>query len=265
MNFLTRITFHKKLMTLLGIHFSLYLYALVTQWDWSLFLFMLIFHKIWHLIGNEAGLHRLWAHKSYQTQRWKEYILQIFAVPLLYGTSITYAGIHRQHHAYSDTEKDPHVTRPWWKVAFYIRNKDYDIETRFVKDLLRDPLHIWTHRNYFKINFLLVILCLLVLGPVWTGYTLSFIVIHSFVGAATLNVLGHRPEYGKRPHNTNDQSSNNWFVQIISLNEGLHNQHHANPGAWSFMNKKTNVDLGAWIIYLFFMTPEQKKKAKFVW
>ena len=259
------LTFHQKLMTLLFVHFLLYVWAIIFHWDWQIFLTMFIVHKVWHLLGNEAGLHRLWAHKSFETSRWKEFILHIFATPLLYGTTVTYAGVHRQHHAYSDTEKDPHITRPWWKVAFYVRNKDYDIESKFVKDLVRDPLHRWFHKHYFKINTLLLLIFLAILGPVWTGWILSYIIIHSFIAAATLNVLGHRPEYGKRTFNTADQCSNNWLVQIFSLNEGLHNHHHANPSSWTFMIKKTNLDIGAWIIYLFFMDSAARKNAKFVW
>lgn len=263
--FIQKLTFHNKLMLLLSIHLLLYAWVLVFHWDWTIFLTMFIVHKIWHLIGNEAGLHRLWAHRSYQTDRWKEYLLHIFSTPLLYGTSITYAGVHRQHHAYSDTERDPHITRPWWKVVFYVRNEDYEIESKFVKDLIRDPLHRWVHKNYWKINSILLIAFLLTLGPVWTGWILSYIVIHSFIAAGVLNVLGHRPEYGSRPFVTDDQSANNWIVQLFSLNEGLHNHHHANPNSWTFMTKKTNLDIGAWIIYLLFMKKEQKKIARFIW
>lgn len=259
--------FHTKLMSLLALHTILYVYSVVFHWDWKIFLTMFLVHKVWHLIGNEAGLHRLWAHKSYETTRWKEIVLHIFSIPLLYGTSITYAGVHRQHHAYSDTERDPHVTRPWWKVAFYVRNKEYEVESRFVKDLIRDPWHKWTHKHYFTINTILLVLSLIILGPLWTGWILSYIVVHSFIAAAVLNVVGHRPEYrlSSRPFNTEDKSANNWIVQIFSLNEGLHNHHHANPGSWTFMTKKTNLDVGAWIIYLFFMDKEQRKNVKFIW
>jgi len=264
---LQRLSFHTKLMTLLAIHAALYIYAVVLNWDWKIFVSMYVIHKIWHLIGNEVGLHRFWAHRSFESQRWKEYIMHVFATPLLYGTSITYAGIHRQHHAYSDTEKDPHITRPWWKVAFYVRNTDYEVETKFVKDLVRDPVHRWTHKHYFTINTLLLLASLAIVGPLWTGWVLSYIVVHSFVAAAVLNVVGHRPEYrlSSRPFDTNDQSANNWIVQLFSLNEGLHNHHHANPGSWTFMIKPTNLDVGAWIIYALFMTPDQRRTAKFIW
>lgn len=246
------LTFHQKLMSMLAIHLCLLLWAISQDFSWWYVLGGYLLAKLFNTVGNECGLHRLWCHKSYRTQPWKEWILHAFAVPLLYGSSIVYAGIHRQHHAYSDTEKDPHVTRPWWKVVFYVRNKQYEIEHRFVSDLIRSPVHQWIHRNYFKINVVLLMAMLAATGPVFTGWTLSFMVIINFVAAGMVNVLGHRPEYGTRTFDTRDQSSNNWLVQLLSWNEGLHNHHHHNAAAWDFRVNRFDFDFPAlWIKYFF--------------
>jgi stearoyl-CoA desaturase (delta-9 desaturase) len=213
----------------------------------------MVIAKIFNAVGSEAALHRLWCHKSYKTERWKEYILHCFSTPLLYGTSITYTGVHRQHHAYADTDKDPHITRPWWKVTFYIRNEKYAIENKFVSDLIRDPVHKWVHKNYFKINTALFLLSLAIVGPVLTGWLLSYMIIHNFISAGLVNVLGHRPEYGTRPFNTDDNSSNNAFLNWFSWNAGYHNHHHANAGAYSFAVKQGQFDFPAILIKKFFI------------
>jgi stearoyl-CoA desaturase (delta-9 desaturase) len=49
-----------------------------------------------------------------------------------------------------------------------------------------------------------------------------------------VNVLGHGNGY--RNHDTDDRSTNSWIANIISLGEGWHNNHHANPKDWD--NKK---------------------------
>ena len=247
------ITFHQKLMSLLFIHFVLVSYSMYSTWNWGWLLVIFFISKIFNAVGNEIGLHRLWCHKSFSTQRWKEIVLHIFSIPLLYGTSITYAGIHRQHHAYSDTERDPHITRPWWKVAFYVRNKMYAIENRFVSDLLRDPWHKWTHKNYFKINTALLIIFLITFGPVFTGWSLSFVVIYNFIAAGLVNVLGHKPAYGTRTFNTDDQSTNNKFLQWLTWNEGLHNHHHKNAGSYTYVVNKGDIDFPAFLIEKLFM------------
>ena len=247
------LTFHTKFLSMIFIHFCIMMYAMVSEWSWGMLLIGLIIAKIFNAVGNEAGLHRLWCHKSYTTTSWKEYILHAFAVPLLYGSAITYSGIHRQHHAYADTEKDPHVTRPWWKVMFFIKNKKYEIETKFVKDLIRDPVHKWIHLNYFKINVAILVLFLVAVGPYYTGWLLSYMVVHNFVGAGLVNIFGHRPEYGTRTFETNDNSSNNTFLKWLTWNEGYHNHHHAHPGDYSYVVHKGEFDFPAILIKNFFI------------
>lgn len=240
-------------MSMLFVHAVLVVYAMATYWSWWYLLVAYAVAKMFNALGNEVALHRLWCHKTFTTSRWKEFILHFFAVPLLYGTSITYSGIHRQHHAYADTSKDPHITRPWWKVVFYVRNKEYEIENRFVSDLIRDPWHKWTHKHYFKLNAALLIASLLLVGPFYTGWFLSFMVVYNFIAAGLVNVLGHRPEFGTRTFDTDDLSSNNKFLQILTWNEGLHNHHHANAGAYRFTVNKGDFDFPAFLIEKFFM------------
>jgi stearoyl-CoA desaturase (delta-9 desaturase) len=233
------------------------IYAMIDNWSWGMLLLGLVISKIFNIIGNEAGLHRLWCHKSYTTSRWKEYILHAFAIPLLYGSSISYAGIHRQHHAYADTDKDPHVTQPWWLIMFFIKQEKYVIERKFVKDLIRDPLHSWIHLNYFKINVLILVLFLLIAGPYYTGWLLSYMVIHNFIGAFLVNTLGHYPKFGTRTFDTRDNSSNNTFLKWLTWNEGYHNHHHANPGSYTYVVNKGEFDCPAIIIKKFLMdTPK---------
>lgn len=250
---LLNFSFHSKLMTLLGIHFIILIYTITNNFDWKLLFLGWIISKVFNAIGNEAALHRLWAHKSYKTDKWKEYILHCFAIPLLYGTSITYAGVHRQHHAYADTDKDPHITRPWWKVCFYVRNNNYAIETKFVKDLIKDPMHRFLHNYYFVINSFILLLSIIILGMHLTGYILSFLVIYNFIAAGLVNVLGHRPEYGSRPYKTNDHSSNNKFLKWLTWNEGYHNYHHYNSNDWNYARKPGEFDFPALIIKYFLM------------
>jgi stearoyl-CoA desaturase (delta-9 desaturase) len=42
-----------------------------------------------------------------------------------------------------------------------------------------------------------------------------------------VNSLSHI--YGKRPNDTGDDSTNNWFVALLTFGEGWHNNHHAFP------------------------------------
>lgn len=241
-------TFHQKLLSFLFLHLVICIVAISSNFSWLMLFSAWVIAKLFNAIGNEIALHRLWCHKSFTTDKWKEILLHFFSVPLLYGSSITYAGIHRQHHAYSDTEKDPHITRPWWKVVFYVRNKDYKIETKFVSDLIKIGHHKFVHKNYFKLNFMLLITCILLFGLEFTGYFLSFNVIYNFIAAGLVNVLGHRPEYGVRLYETKDSSSNNAFLKWLTWNEGYHNNHHHNPGSYTYALNPGEFDFPGLII-----------------
>ena len=254
MKFITKgLTFQTKLLCMIAVHAALMLYAMTTDWSWLWLLAGFITAKVLNIVGHEVALHRLWCHKSYETARWKEYILHVIAVPAMYGSSITYTGVHRQHHAYSDTARDPHVTSPWWKAVFYMREKGFHIETRFVKDLLKDPLHIWFHKNYFKLNILLLTVSLAVLGPYITGWVFSYAVFHNFLGAGAVNILGHRPQWGTRTFNTADSSANNTFLKWLTWNAGYHNHHHAKPSSHTLVVHKGEFDCAAIVIERFFM------------
>ena len=226
------LSFHTKLMSLIFVHFILMCYAMITHWSIWIFLIALVIIKIITNLGNEIGLHRLWSHKSFKTTKFKEYLLHVCATPLLCGSSIAYVGVHRQHHLYSDTEKDPHITTSWWKVLFYIRDSIYDIKPKIVADLIKDPVHKWLHTYYFKINLILLVVCLLILGPVYTGWSLSFMVIYNMLIIWCINWFGHKPYLGNRLYETNDNSYNSLIIKIVTLgNHGLHQNHHFKPSS----------------------------------
>ena len=66
-------------------------------------------------------------------------------------------------------------------------------------------------------------------GPqmlIW-GFFVSTVAL--FHGTVTINSLSH--VWGTRRYKTNDDSRNNWFLAIITLGEGWHNNHHHFPGS----------------------------------
>jgi stearoyl-CoA desaturase (delta-9 desaturase) len=76
-----------------------------------IFLF-LILHWYLSLFGQTFFLHRYGAHKMFTMNKFWEKFFYLFAW-ITQGSSYlnprAYAILHRMHHAYSDTEKDPHT------------------------------------------------------------------------------------------------------------------------------------------------------------
>ena len=61
---------------------------------------------------------------------------------------------------------------------------------------------------------------------VW-GFFVSTVVL--FHGTASINSFTHM--FGSQRYETGDQSRNNFFLALITMGEGWHNNHHYFPGA----------------------------------
>jgi stearoyl-CoA desaturase (delta-9 desaturase) len=198
--------------------------------SWYHFLTLAFLHYVHVSWCSSATFHRFLAHKSWNAPRWFVKFCTLFAVTGCYGSSIAWTSIHRAHHKWADTEKDPHspVTKPWWYVVFGVFY--YDVSMKLVTDLLRDKFHVFVHQNYFKIMFGYVAFCFLVFDPVWAA-TLSLAQgsLAYITAGAMLNILCHK--FGYRNYEVGDQSTNNLFLGFILHGEGWHNNHHGQPGA----------------------------------
>ena len=75
-------------------------------------LIFLVLHWYLSLFGQTFYLHRYAAHKMFTMNKFWEIFWYIYTW-ITQGTSYlnarAYAILHRMHHAYSDTEKDPHT------------------------------------------------------------------------------------------------------------------------------------------------------------
>ena len=143
---------------------------------------------------------------------------------------------HRMHHAYTETERDPHSTRPgfWWAHIGWVvlgTAQDHDGATfkKFIPDLLKDRFHVLLAKFYL-VPIILSGFLLYALGG-WS-MVLWGVFVRVVVGWHTtwfVNSLAHI--FGKRTFDTKDDSTNNWFVAILTFGEGWHNNHHAYPSS----------------------------------
>lgn len=244
-------TFNQKLIGMILIHICITIYAFVVKFDVYLFLLGLFLAKFFNLLGHEIGMHRLWSHNSFKTTKFKEYILHFFYLPMMYGSTIVYAGVHRDHHAHTDTDKDPHLKSNLDRL-FYKRRSDYKLSVKSVQDLIKNPIHKFLHKHYFTINIAILVVGLIVLGPVYLGYTLSFIISYGWFGGLMVNSAGHNPKFGYRNFDTNDNSVNS-YLNFLMPGTGLHNNHHAFPGKYNFAMREGEFDFPALLIEKCFM------------
>jgi len=208
--------------------------AIFFYWDWKAIAVAAGLYWLCIGCGIGMGYHRLHTHRSYKVPKWLDYFFCICGSMTLEGGPIFWVATHRIHHQHSDHEGDPHTPREgtWWAHAGWIMSgeglhHDASVLARYVPDLVRDPLQAWLSRWHWTSN-VIVGLALLYFGGV--PYVLWGIFLRVTLGLhATWLVNSATHKWGARRFATRDDSTNNWWVALLTFGEGWHNNHHAHP------------------------------------
>ena len=200
--------------------------------SWKALAICLVLHWVTGGVGITMGYHRLLTHRSFQAPKIVEYFLAIIASLACQGGPISWVAVHRIHHAKSDQPGDPHSPRDsffWAHMGWCIhKNKvidDYSEYAKFAPDLAQDPVHRFLNRNFMLWTVLLAA-GLYAWGGwsfvVWGIFVRLVLVYHTtwFVNSAT-------HVWGYRTFKTGEDSTNLWWVALLSYGEGWHNNHHA--------------------------------------
>lgn len=171
-------------------------------------------------IGISAGYHRYYSHRSYECSRLVQAFMLLCATFGTVGSALTWVGIHRLHHAKSDTPDDPHSPRFIGKLAtlFHVWSR-YDIPPRYIKSLLKDPLLKFQHKYYLYILAAIIVSIFALFGFEGVAYYYCLPAILTFYTTGLVNLLGHRK---------GEPTNNPWWVNLLLIGEGYHKNHHDN-------------------------------------
>jgi fatty-acid desaturase len=149
--------------------------------------------------------------------------------------------VHRMHHQYTDKPGDPHSPRDgaWWSHMGWILYGSLHNETkmlsRYAPDLQRDRFYQWL-ATWHWLPVTLVGIGLLAtgtslggwkLGASWVLWGIFMRVTVGFHVTWLVNSATHM--WGSRRFDIRDDSTNNWWVALLTGGEGWHNNHHAHP------------------------------------
>ena len=164
-----------------------------------------------------------------------------------------YAIMHRMHHAYSDTEKDPHSPHFFKDVlGMMIQTKNIYLDyVRFKiepEQAFRDnyptwPLidrigDLWITRSIFIVFY---ITFYIQFAEYWWMFLL--LPIHFLMGpihGAVVNWCGHK--YGYSNYDNDDHSKNSLPLDFLMLGELFQNNHHKKPNNVNFALKWYEFD-----------------------
>lgn len=202
-------------------------------------------------IGMEVGVHRLFSHKSFKTRRWVEVILMYLGTIAGQGTILFWCAVHRNHHPHSDTVKDLHspIHGKWHAYAGWLIDDSQDeVSIRLVTDLMRDKTMVRFHKWYYTT----IVLTLITLALVHPLLALSYLLASALCLQQNMfvNVLCHDPNRGQREYLTKDNSRNIPGLAVLTWGLSLHNNHHFDPGSYTFTRKDSQIDPSAGVIRL---------------
>lgn len=177
--------------------------------------------------GVSAGYHRYFSHRSFKTSRLMQFLLAFLAQTTVQRGALWWAAGHRNHHRYSDTERDVHSPLQWGLLYAHVawiydgtRKTDYDR----IKDFARYPELVVLNKLWYLPAILMATGVYLLLG--WSGLLVGFMLSTVLVCHVTFAVNSLAHVWGSKRFETGDTSRNHWFLALLLLGEGWHNNHH---------------------------------------
>ena len=185
-----------------------------------------------------AFYHRGFSHRAFSAGRRTQLLFAVLGAAATQRGPLWWAAHHRRHHRHADTPMDPHSSPRgfWWShMAWFLTKENYRTPLHIVRDLAKFPELRWLDRYDFAAPlafaggmYLLGEFLHLFLPQtngwqilVW-GYFISTVVLMHVT--FLVNSISHR--HGARPFNTKDRSRNIWWLAVIGMGEGWHNNHH---------------------------------------
>jgi len=194
------------------------------------------------LFSSTMVYHRLLSHRSWNAPYWYEIFGTLLGIFSFTGTPITRTLAHRYHHAYTETNKDPHSPRVHGVFLAYLPMLKYEkLNPLMVRDLLNHKFHRFIHENYLNIIITTLLASLLLFGFIWTVILFVAPGALCWMNISICNIGCH---WGK----DSDPIKQSKLLAWLTFGEGYHKHHHDKPNDPNFGNG--NFDIGYFFIKL---------------
>jgi len=200
--------------------------------SWEAFWVFLTFQWLTGALGICLCYHRLLAHRSFQVWKPLEYFLVFLGLLAWQNGPIKWTANHRMHHARSDLPNDPHSPTKgffWahmgWMMVYDEEVDSYERYRHYAPDLVKDPIYRFMNKTHGLYQFLLA--GILYLWGGWPFVLWGVVLRTVFMWHCTWFVNSASHIWGYRTWASEDLSTNNWWVALLTYGEGWHNNHHA--------------------------------------
>jgi stearoyl-CoA desaturase (Delta-9 desaturase) len=203
-------------------------------------------------------LHRYGAHRMFTMSKgWERFfhLLTFISQGSSYLNPRGYAVLHREHHAYSDTERDPHSPHFHGNVVAMMMHtlsryqahshRTVQAESRFDLPAPEWPLLDRFGRTWYAhvLFMALYTLFYLAYAPHWAFFLL--LPVHFLMGpihGAIVNWCGHKYGYRNFETTRDDKSRNTLVLDFVTMGELFQNNHHKFGMSPNFAARKFELD-----------------------
>ena len=207
-------------------------------------------------------LHRYAAHQTFTMSKINEKIC-FFLTWLFQGSNYLsaygYGVMHRMHHAYADTEKDPHSPKfdknifamMWRTKNTYqdINKKRIEVDEKFTKNVPQwESFDKFASSRFSRLTWvaLYTIFFILFATAWWQWLFLPVAFLMAPIHGVIINWFAHI--YGYVNFKVSDTSKNLLPFDFLMMGEGYHNNHHKHGGRANFGVRWFEIDITYLII-----------------
>lgn len=204
-----------------------------------------------------CGYHRLFSHLTYKAHWSTRLMFAIFGAAAFEGSILEWCTDHRNHHKYTDTDKDPYnAKRGFWFShigwLFYLDPSQRDFSN--TEDLSADPIVQWQHKYYVQIaiasGFLLPMMLSWLWGDLFGGLIIAGAMRITLNQHFTFCINSVCHIFGKTTYSDRNTAKDNWFTALFTYGEGYHNFHHKFPLDFRNGIRFYDFDPSKWLIGL---------------
>ena len=214
---------------------------------------------LWYggLFFQSFFLHRYAAHQVFTMSKTMErisFILTWFFQGSSYLSAYGYGIMHRMHHAYTDTEKDPHspshdpnlFAMMWKTKTIYqdINDQNFAVDAKFTKNVPQwksfDAFASSRFSRLLWISFYILFFAYFTTA-LWQWALLPVALLMAPIHGVIINWFAHI--YGYVNYKMSNTSKNLFPFDFLMMGEGYHNNHHKHASSANFGVKWHEIDV----------------------
>ncbi len=202
-----------------------------------------------------CGYHRLFSHCTYKASWPVRLFFALFGAAAFQGSILEWSTDHRNHHLYTDTDKDPYsIAEGFWHahIGWLLKLDASKRDFSNVVELTHDPIVRLQHKYFIPLALFMGFGLPTLLGALWGDAFGGFV-----LGGFLRTVINHHTTFainsvchmfGGRVYSEKQSARDNWITAFVTFGEGYHNFHHQFPLDYRNGIRYYQYDPTKWII-----------------